>query len=164
MSHAEVLHAAAPLERATDAIVAFVNGLRYAALDSEVRHYAKRHLLDTIGVMIAGADGNVATNAEAMLASVRGTGNVPVPGRARRADLLDAAFLGGTAAHGIELDDGYRHGSAHCGCVIVPTVLSIGYDRHVSGRALIEAIVAGDGTKNFLAPALPPHPPPGRLP
>src|SRR5215208_3191151 len=82
MAHAEVLHAAEPLERATDAIVAFVNGLRYAALDSEVRHYAKRHLLDTIGVMIAGADGNVATNAEAMLASVRGAGNVPVPGRA----------------------------------------------------------------------------------
>jgi 2-methylcitrate dehydratase PrpD len=29
-----------------------------------------------------------------------------VPGRKRRADLLDAAFLGGAAAHGIELDDG----------------------------------------------------------
>ena len=58
-----------------------------------------------------------------------------MPGRARRADLLDAAFLGGTAAHGIELDDGYRHGSAHCGCVVIPAVLSVGYDRHVSAAA-----------------------------
>src|SRR5215207_10471649 len=156
MSNAEVLHAAEPLDRATDAIVAFVNGLRYAALDAEVRHYAKRHLLDTIGVMIAGADGNVATNAEAMLASVRGAGNVPVPGRARRADLLDAAFLGGTAAHGIELDDGYRHGSAHCGCVIVPAVLAVGYDRRVSGKALIEAIVTGYETNICLARACAP--------
>ena len=81
---------------------------------------------------------------------------IPVPGRARRADLLDAAFLGGTAAHGIELDDGYRHGSAHCGCVIVPTVLSVGYDRHVSGRALIEAIVAGYETNICLARACAP--------
>ncbi len=53
---------------------------------------------------------------------------VPVPGRARRADLLDAAFLGGTAAHGIELDDGYRHGSAHCGCTVIPAALSVAYD------------------------------------
>src|SRR5215212_5768460 len=157
MSHAEVLHAAAPLERATDAIVAFVNGLRYAALDSEVRHYAKRHLLDTIGVMIAGADGNVATNAEAVLASVRGAGNVPVPGRARRADLLDAAFLGGTAAHGIELDDGYRHGSAHCGCVVIPAALSVAYDKRASGRALIEAVVAGYETNIALARACAPE-------
>ena len=64
-----------------------------------------------------------------MIAAQRGPGRMPVPGRARRADLLDAAFLGGTAAHGIELDDGYRHGSAHCGCVVVPAVLSIGYER-----------------------------------
>ncbi|MFL5108704.1 MAG: MmgE/PrpD family protein [Xanthobacteraceae bacterium] len=153
MSHAEVLHAAAPLERATDAIVAFVNGLRYAALDSEVRHYAKRHLLDTIGVMIAGADGNVATNAAAMLASVRGAGNVPVPGRARRADLLDAAFLGGTAAHGIELDDGYRHGSAHCGCVVIPAALAVAYEGRADGKALLSAIVAGYETAICLARA-----------
>ena len=56
-------------------------------------------------------------------------GKIPVPGRAQRADLLDAAFLGGTAAHGIELDDGYRVGSAHCGCTVVPAALSVGYDR-----------------------------------
>src|SRR5204863_3192781 len=103
----------------------------------------KRHLLDTIGVMIAGADGNVATNAEAVLASVRGAGNMPVPGRARRADLLDAAFLGGTAAHGIELDDGYRQGSVHPGCTVVPAALAVAYERAANGKALIEAIVAG---------------------
>ena len=103
---------------ATEQIVGFVSALRYAALSSEVRHYARRHLLDTVGVMIAGAEGDVATRAEAVLVSVGRSGRVPVPGRARRADLLDAAYLGGTAAHGIELDDGYRHGSAHCGCVV----------------------------------------------
>ena len=66
-----------------------------------------------------------------------------VPGRARKHDLLDAAFLGGTAAHGIELDDGYRIGSAHCGCTVVPAALSVGYERAISGAQLIEAVVAG---------------------
>ena len=75
--------------------------------------------------MIRGAPGDVANRAEAVVASVRPAGNIPVPGRARRADLLDAAFLGGTAAHGIELDDGFRQGSVHPGCTVVPAVLAL---------------------------------------
>jgi 2-methylcitrate dehydratase PrpD len=143
MSHAEALYTLHPAAGATQAIVAFVSGLRHAALTDEVRHYARRHLLDTVGVMIAGAGGEVASRAEAVLAAVRPAGHVPVPGRARRADLLDAAFLGGTAAHGIELDDGFRQGSVHPGCVVMPAVLALGYERRISGAALIEAIVAG---------------------
>src|SRR5437763_1561190 len=156
MSHAEAVHTLQPAAGATDQIVQFTAQLRYDALPEDARHYARRHLLDTVGVMIAGAGGTIATQAETVIKAVRPDGKIPVPGRARRADLLDAAFLGGTAAHGIELDDGYRHGSAHCGCVIVPTVLSVGYDRHVSGRALIEAIVAGYETNICLARACAP--------
>src|SRR5262249_42216320 len=125
------------------ALAGFGSALRFESLDAEVRHYARRHLFDTVGVMISGAAGEVATRAEAMLAAVRGGGRIPVPGRARRADLLDAAFLGGTAAHGIELDDGYRQGSVHPGCAVVPAVLAVGYDMGASGKAVIEAIVAG---------------------
>jgi len=91
--------------------------------------------------MIAGrALATFATRAEAVVASVRSAGDIPVPGRVRRADLLDAAFLGGTAAHGIELDDGFRQGSVHPGCTVVPAILSVGYRTGASGRALIEAI------------------------
>jgi 2-methylcitrate dehydratase PrpD len=143
MSHAEALQTLHPAAGATEAIVGFVSELRHAALSEEVRHYARRHLLDTIGVMIAGAGGEVATRAEAVLAAVRPAGRIPVPGRVRRADIIDAAFLGGTAAHGIELDDGFRQGSVHPGCVVVPAVLALGYDRRITGAALIEAVVAG---------------------
>src|SRR5439155_1547076 len=120
-----------------------VGHLAYGALPAAVRQYARRHLLDTVGVMIAGAGGEVATRAEAVLVAMRPAGRVPVPGRARRADLLDAAFLGGTAAHGIELDDGYRQGSVHPGCTVVPAALAVAYERSVNGKALIEAIVPG---------------------
>ena len=143
MVHAEALSTLHPAAGATGAIVEFVGELRHAALSDEVRHYARRHLLDTVGVMIAGAGGDVATRAEAVLAATRPAGCIPVPGRARRADVIDAAFLGGTAAHGIELDDGFRQGSVHPGCVVVPAVLALGYDRHADGGALMEAIVAG---------------------
>src|SRR5262249_47871996 len=143
MANAEALQTLHPAAGATEAIVEFASDLRYAELSDEVRHYARRHLLDTIGVMIAGAGGEVASHAEAVLAAVRPAGRIPVPGRTRRADLIDAAFLGGTAPHGIELDDGFRHGSVHPGCVVVPAVLALGYDKRISGAALIEALVAG---------------------
>src|SRR5688572_6872026 len=156
MSHAEAVHTLQPAAGATAALVQFTGTLAYDAVPEEARHYARRHLLDTIGVMIAGAGGTIATQAEAVIAAVRPPGKIPIPGRARRADLLDAAFLGGTAAHGIELDDGYRHGSAHCGCVVIPAALAVATERYVSGRALIEAVVAGYETNIALARACAP--------
>jgi 2-methylcitrate dehydratase PrpD len=143
MSHAEALHTRHPAAGATEAITGFVSGLRHAALNEEVRHYARRHLFDTVGVMIAGAGGEVASRAEAVLAAARPAGTVPVPGRARRADPIDAAFLGGTAAHGIELDDGYTKGSVHPGCTVIPSALAVGYTKGASGKDMIEAVVAG---------------------
>ncbi len=153
MSQVEAVLTLQPAAGATPALVGFVGALRHDALDAEVRHYARRHLLDTVGVMIAGAAGDVATRAEAMLVAVRPAGHIPVPGRARRSDLLDAAFLGGTAAHGIELDDGYRQGSVHPGCAVVPAVLAAGYQMGASGNAVIEAIVAGYETTIAIARA-----------
>jgi len=157
MSHAESVHTLQPAAGATAQIVQFASGLTYDAIPDEARHYARRHLLDTVGVMIAGAGGTIATQAETVIKSVRPDGGIPVAGRARRADLLDAAFLGGTAAHGIELDDGYRHGSAHCGCVVIPAALSVSYDRRASGRALLAAVVAGYETNICLARAMAPE-------
>jgi 2-methylcitrate dehydratase PrpD len=143
MAHAEALQTLEPVGSTTAALVEFVSELRYAAIPDEARHYARRHLLDTVGVMIAGAAGDVASRAEAVLTTVRPAGRIPVAGRARRADLLDAAFLGGTAAHGIELDDGFRQGSVHPGCVVIPAALALGCARRSDGQALMQAIVAG---------------------
>src|SRR6266511_3881538 len=143
MAHAEALQTLDSVGSTTAALVEFVSELRYPTIPDEARHYARRHLLDTVGVMIAGAAGDVASRAEAVLATVRPAGRIPVPGRARRADLIDAAFLGGTAAHGIELDDGFRQGSVHPGCVVIPAALALGCARHSDGQALMEAIVAG---------------------
>jgi 2-methylcitrate dehydratase PrpD len=156
MSHAEILHARHPAEGATDAIIDFASGIGYGGLSDEVRHYARRHLLDTVGVMIAGAGGEVASRTEVMLAAVRPAGRIPVPGRKRRADLLDAAFLGGTAAHGIELDDGFTKGSVHPGCSVIPATLALGYSKGVGGKVLIEAIVAGYETVTAIGRAV--HP------
>ena len=127
----------------TSKLVSFIQGLRWDKLSRDVQHEAKRHLLDTIGVMIAGSASPLTSQAEAVLSAVRPAGTVPVPGRVRRADILDAAFLAGIAGHGIELDDGYRQGSVHPGACVVPAALYGGYQQRTSGIHLLTSIVAG---------------------
>ena len=135
----------------TGRLLAFVGSLQWEALDKDVQHAAKRHVLDTVGVMIAGGVGDVATKAEAVLGTIRPAGSVPVPGRTRRADMLDAAMLGGTGGHGIELDDGYRQGSVHPGVAVVPAIWSAAYGQNISGIKLLEAAIAGYETVTSVA-------------
>lgn len=127
----------------TEALISFATTSKWDDLALDARHAAKRHFLDTIGVVIAGASGELTRRLESVLSQVRAGGAIPVPGRARRADLLDAAQIAGTAGHGIELDDGYRQGSVHPGVAVIPAVAALGYERQVSGRALLEATVVG---------------------
>lgn len=128
---------------ATSRLLDFCEALHWDQLDEAVRHSARRHLLDTVGVMIQGSIGEIAGRAERVLADVRGPGSVPVPGRQRRADILDAAYLAGTAGHGIELDDGYRQGSVHPAVCVIPSALYAAHGRAVGGKQLLAAIVAG---------------------
>lgn len=133
----------------THALTAFAKGVRWAELDAGTQAAAQRHLTDTLGVMLAGSTQTLTTRAAAGLAAVRPAGGtVPVLGHSRRWDLLDAAYLGAAAGHGLELDDGYRAGSAHPGVVVIPAALAVACERSnrgqaVSGQQLLEAVVAG---------------------
>jgi len=128
----------------TRALADFVADLRLEAVDDFARHAARRHLIDTLGAMIAGAGQEATGSVERALAAAGLlAGPVPVPGLPRRYDMLSAAHLGGTSAHGLELDDGYRPGSVHPGAVVVPPALALGAMRHASGAAVLRAVVAG---------------------
>ena len=122
----------------------FIAGLDLAAIDSFARRAATRHLIDTVGAIIAGAAQDATRSVESAYAAAGvAEGRVPVPGVKRRYDALHAAYVGGTSAHGLEVDDGYRPGSVHPGAVVVPAALSLAAVRHASGADLVRAVVAG---------------------
>lgn len=128
----------------TRALAEFVAGLDLAQVDEFARHGARRHLIDTLGAMIAGATQEATRSVErAFAAAGIGAGSVPMAGVEKRYDVLSAAYVGGTAGHGLELDDGYRAGSVHPGGVVVPAALALGAQRHASGQAFLTSIVAG---------------------
>ena len=128
---------------ATRRLAGFASSLSYGDLDAASRHAAKRHILDTLGACLAGSAHPVTKAAEAVLALGSGAGPVPVPGRRCRADAATAAYLGGTSAHGLELDDGYRPGSVHPGCVVVPAAFAAAYELGASGSEILTAVTVG---------------------
>ena len=127
----------------TAALAAYVAELRFDDLDARTVHRAKSHLLDGIGAILGGANQEVTDIAERAASRSGGSGTVPVAGRRLPNDLLTAAFLHGAAAHGLELDDGYRAGSVHPGSVVVPALLAAGFTSAASGRQALVALVAG---------------------
>lgn len=128
---------------ATRSLARFACDLRYDDLAEATRHAARRHILDTLGACVAGAREQVADAVAAVFADAGIGGDVPVPGRDGKVDMLSAAYLAGASAHGLELDDGYRNGSVHAGAVVVPAALAAAYRRGASGRDLLAAVVAG---------------------
>jgi 2-methylcitrate dehydratase PrpD len=144
-------------DRGSTAIISrFIAGLRFEDLTSSERSALRRHLLDTLGAMIAGAGGAPSRIAAQTLAEIEGPGHVPVPGFARTWSRLSAAYLGGASAHGLELDDGYRAGSIHPGAPIIPAVLAAAWGEPVDGRTIMTAVAIGYEISTRLAEAL--HP------
>ncbi len=127
----------------TAAICAFAAGLRHADVVEHDRSSVRRHFLDTLGAMIAGASGTPSRIAASVLAENGCSGNIPVPGFARPTDRLTAAYLGGASAHGLELDDGFRAGSVHPGAPVIPAVLAAAFGSGASGERVSAAIAVG---------------------
>jgi 2-methylcitrate dehydratase PrpD len=113
------------------------------ALAAPARAAARRHFMDTTGAVIAGMGQPLTQRVAQLHGSVLGEGAIKVPGSDRRWDVLTAAYLMGTAAHGLELDDGYTAGSVHPGVTVVPALLAAVQMRPTSGARLLTAVIVG---------------------
>lgn len=133
---------------ATETLARFAAELPAERITAAAAHAGRRHFLDTIGAIIAGADQDVTRIAYRALAPFAGSGQTQdrggIPGMGGAAlDLLSSAYLTGTAAHGLEVDDGYRPGMIHPGSVVVPVALLLGARLGASGKDVLAATVIG---------------------
>lgn len=123
----------------------FAAGLSYEAIPQNVRDAAMLHVVDTIGVCIAGASptedsGMAARRLAAKWAGPEGA-TIFGLGSVMRADL--AALLNGSLAQALEMDD--KHGSslARPGSTVTPAVLAAAEARDLSLKEVVTAVVAG---------------------
>ncbi|WP_413705209.1 MmgE/PrpD family protein [Pseudomonas sp. Pseusp16] len=114
---------------------------RFEDLPTALVEQAKRHILDTFGATLAGADSEVAKTARQVFEDE--TGDTLVWGTRQRVGAAQAAMLNGIAAHALELDD--TGGCDHSGAVVLPAVMAAVSmtGQPVSGHEFITAVVIG---------------------
>jgi 2-methylcitrate dehydratase PrpD len=132
-------------EALTSVFAEFSSRLCDDDIPREVRRAARAHIVDSIGVSLAGAspaeESGVA--ARTLVGSWRATSGASVHGVDARCRPELAALLNGALAQALEMDD--KHGSslARPGSTVVPAVLAVAEANNLSLREATTAIVAG---------------------
>lgn len=119
-----------------------LSALTLDAVPPQVRHEAKRVLLDTLGCLAAGARTEVGPIARS-LGALYGNGDaVTVPGAPGRMSLLGGLYANGRIANAMDFDETFPVG-AHFGVAAVTTALALAERDGLSGAETLLALVAG---------------------
>lgn len=139
-------------------LAAFVSELSFADVPAEAVRLAERCFVDTTGVAIAGAAEGAGAITAATVSETDGPESVSLLGHDGRASITDAAYVNGTAAHGLDFDDVSHGMRGHPSVTMVPALLGMGQAESASGTDLLTAFVAGFETQCYLSgPINPDH-------
>lgn len=127
----------------TRALTEYVLRTGYADFPVEAITAAKRAVLDTLGVMIAGSTEHCARIAAEVIRDEGGRPTATVVGQGFAASSRGAALVNGTAAHALDYDDVTTAMHGHPSPPLLPVLLAVGEETSASGQALIEAYVLG---------------------
>lgn len=116
-----------------------------AGWPAEVHELARRALVDTLAVGVAGSRSRAVRVAAA---TVNPAAEGPAPRSPWWADhrayhVADAAYLAGTATHGMDWDDYMHPMHGHCSAVLLATVFPLAEALDADGPALVDAYLTG---------------------
>lgn len=123
-------------------------------LPDEAIAVSKNAVLDTIGVILAGADSGPTRAVTAASGVERTGGPCLVMGGGFRTNPLDAAMINGTASHALDFDDCNNTMGGHPTVPILPALWALGETMGSSGRDVIDAYVIGVETETKFSQAV----------
>ncbi|HCK0392913.1 TPA: MmgE/PrpD family protein [Salmonella enterica] len=122
----------------------FIFSKHFDAIPSDVISRAKLHLLDTLGVALAGTVQNNAINGLNGLHKMPNTqGKCRVWGSACTLSPAYAVLANGIAAHVLDFDDTHTDSITHASAVLVPLVIALTEDLNLSSREMLTAYITG---------------------
>lgn len=132
----------------------FVLMHRWEDLPQEVRHEAKRALLNWLGCAIGGSQHENIAVAEKALLPVGGEPRATIVGRRRRTDVLTATLLNCTSSGVHSFDDTHAEIILHPTGPIAAPLLAMSESNKVSGRDFLTALVLGIEIESRLSRAI----------
>jgi len=121
----------------------FVLGLALDQVPPPVAAKATLLALDTLGSCLASSREDFGRAVLEAAARLGGPQESTLVGTKARAGAASAVLANATLAHGLDFDDTREDAIVHTGCVAVTTALAVGEALGASGRAVIEAMIAG---------------------
>jgi 2-methylcitrate dehydratase PrpD len=121
----------------------FVAGLRLDAIPARVVDRAVLLTLDTLGNALAAVGEDFGRAALDTAERLGGAAESALLGRAARVAAANAVLANATLAHGLDFDDTREDAIVHTSCVAVTTALALAEAAGASGRAMLEASIAG---------------------
>ena len=124
-------------------LAAYVTGEALDRLPAATVVAARRAILDTLGVTLAGAVEPTAERVRTMIEHRRAGPEATIVGTSLRAAVEDAALANGTASHALDYDDVQASLSGHPSAPILSAALALAEQRRASGADLLTAFVIG---------------------
>src|SRR5258705_7949291 len=121
----------------------FVLGLTGADIPGPVTAKAAALMLDTLGSCLASSREDFGRAVLDSAERLGGPQESTLIGTKAKAGAASAALANATLAHGLDFDDTREGAIVHTGCVAVTTALAVGEAVGASGRAVLEATIAG---------------------
>jgi len=129
--------------KATEKIANFVAEFKDEDVPKEVLAIAKLHVLDCLGVAIAGITSPIGQIMLKLGEETNEAKEATVLGAGFTTSALSASFINGTLAHALDLDDTAVGTIAHPTAPILPALLALGEKFRTSGRELVTAYILG---------------------
>ena len=115
----------------------------FAKLPEATVRAARRAILDTLGVMVAGSRESTAARVRTLIQHRGASDEATIVGTPLRASIEDAALANGVAAHALDYDDVQASLSGHPSVPVLPAILALAEHDRRSGAELLTAFVVG---------------------
>jgi len=121
----------------------FIKDLKYEKLPKDVINVAKDCILDTLGAALAAVNIPDVKGIYKEIKKYDFQNDCKIWGINKRASVFNAALINGTMSHAIEMDDVHKRSKCHAGAVIIPTALTLGEIKNISGKKILLSIILG---------------------
>ncbi len=127
----------------TKALASYVVSNTWEDIPEDVRHEAKRALINVIGCAIGGSPHSAVTTAIRALSPFSGERTASIVGRPERLDPLHASLMNGISSHVEDYDDTTPKNYSHTSSPVSSALLAYASANRVRGRDFVEAFILG---------------------